>query len=111
MMVKVAGESVDRLALKLEGANFLVWGGDDTHSLIFGTCKCEDCHGDTLDMEVGSRAASWGIRRRVTGTPEQQGVWALNGILRAYEERRHQDARAERLARLRTTGGAGSSRR
>lgn len=81
--------------LSLEGVGHLVWGGDDTNSLMFGTCKCDWCHSDTLAMEVGGRAASWGIRRRVTGTSEQQGVWALNGILAAYEDRNHRDTRPE----------------
>jgi len=83
--------------LELEGVSRLVWGGDDTNSLIFGICKCEDCHNEhaTFEMEVGDRAAAWSIRRRVTGTPEQRGVWALNGILAAYDDRRQRDTRPE----------------
>ena len=88
---------IDR-PLELEGVGALVWGGDDTNSLLFGTCKCEDCHNQhaTFDLEVGSRAASWSIRRVVSGTPEQRGVWAVNGTLRAYEERERGDLRVQR---------------
>jgi hypothetical protein len=88
---------IDR-PLNLEGVRALVWGGDDTSSLIFGACKCEDSHNQhaTFELDVGSRAASWSIRRVMSGTPEERGVWAVNGIQRAYEERKRQDLRAQR---------------
>lgn len=84
----------------LEGASYLVWGGDDTNSLIFGTCKCEDCHNEhgTFAMEVGDRAARWGIWTGLQRqyTLEDRGRFAANGIRYAYEERRHDDERASR---------------